>query len=70
MVADADEALATVVSAQEPAGYGLWMPGEAKPRLFHASIEASESAARRWEEAYEGCRHVALFPGCSALSPS
>lgn len=63
MVADEAEALATVAPAQAPAGYGLWMPGEQQPRLFHTTLSASESAAQRWAEAYAGCRHVALFPG-------
>lgn len=63
MTADEGEALATVAAAQEPAGYGLWMPDEAKPRLYHTSLEASEGAERRWAEAYKGCSHVALYPG-------
>lgn len=63
MVADEAVTLATVAPEQESAGYGLWMPGEAKPRLYHASLSASESAAQRWGEAYKGCRHVELYAG-------
>lgn len=48
-------------STPEPAGWALWMPGEATPRLYHTTENSSRAAEVRWLEAYAGCAHVPLY---------